>query len=1586
MSLQEETMMPSAVEAAAALAALGEAGSNLALAAFVRAFYQHVPPTDIAGREPHVLAAAAAAMWHFVAERPAGRPKIEVAPMGFDGSGSVVRIVTDDMRFLVDSVDAALSGLGFMAELIIHPVLQVTRDEAGRLLACAPALSDGARESMMSIELADGISQSRREAVVHRLEAVLSDVRHTVADWTAMRHAVLAIADEIADATHISGAEDAALLRWLDAANFLFLGTREYTFRGSELAVLPGRGLGLLRDDDFLVFDGLRALTRSSPDVQAFLRAPRLTMISKASRASTVHRPVAMDTVIVKSFDQNGNVRGLRLIVGLFTVDSYFRLPHEIPVLRQKVKNCQDRAGLAIDGRDARMLQHILDEFPRDELFQIDETQLFETALGVLHLKQRPRLALFVLRDPFERFATCLVYVPRDRFNAEVTRRLASILAQAFGGNITHESSHLDDAALARLHYVIALPAGSAGDVAVPAVERRLTEALRTWADRLGEMLPRGDAGQRLRRYATAFPASYIDRYPVEVAVGDAVFIDQVLEGATLAVALSRDAESLRLRVFHLASPLALSDVLPMLENLGMRVITEIPFEVTPREAAQPVWVQELELAVRERVTAELDAVIPHFEQVFRQIWAGTLENDGFNRLVLTAGLSAREVVVVRTYAKLLRQAGSSFSQAYMEDTVSAYPGLSRLLVRLFDRRADPKLTEEARAADIAAIHAEILAELERVENLDEDRILRSFLLLIDNTLRTNFYQCDTTGGEKPYLSVKIASSEVELLPLPRPLVEIFVYSPRMEGCHLRGGRVARGGIRWSDRKEDFRTEILGLLKAQMVKNAVIVPIGSKGGFVVKRPPEGGRDAQLAEAIACYRTLMSGLLDLTDNIVNGVVVPPTDVVRHDGDDIYLVVAADKGTATFSDIANNVAIDYGFWLGDAFASGGSVGYDHKIMGITAKGAWEAVKRHFRELGRDIQRQDFSCVGVGDMSGDVFGNGMLLSRHTRLIAAFNHVHIFIDPEPDPERSWIERQRLFARPGSGWQDYDASLLSQGGAVYERRAKSISLSPQAAGRLGLRTTPMAPAELIQALLCQDIDLLWFGGIGTYVKAVTESHTDAGDRANDSLRVDATALRAKVVGEGANLAVTQRARIAFALAGGRINTDAIDNSAGVDTSDHEVNVKIAVGDAIVAGLIPPAERAAFLASMTDDVEHLVLADNYLQTQALTLAQAEAPRLLPGHVRLMRTMERHGRLDRAVEFLPDDETLAQRSAAGRGLTRPEIAVLLAYAKNGLYDALLETDVPDRTELGTTLLGYFPRRLRELAPAPLAAHRLRREIVATCVANALINRMGPAFVEDTRARNGRDVASVVAAWLIVVEMFELPALWRDVEALDNVVAAATQTQLLLAIAVVVDQAVRWFLSSGLELVIGARVEQFRPGVRILAGALVDLLPIAERELSLQRQTAYRDIGAPPAIAERIVVLNTLSNAMDIVQISEETGGSVTDIARAYFRIGVDLGLLLLRRQARQMPGATEWQRLAADALLDDAYAQQREIVSRLARSMLNLGDVEAWTRQCIGSNSQLQDVLTEVARTSPPDLAMLTVASRRIRAAFISPPA
>ncbi len=881
----------------------------------------------------------------------------------------------------------------------------------------------------------------------------------------------------------------------------------------------------------------------------------------------------------------------------------------------------------------------------------------------------------------------------------------------------------------------------------------------------------------------------------------------------------------------------------------------------------------------------------------------------------------------------------------------------------------------------MAAIQKEILEGLEQVENLDEDRILRGFLLLICQTLRTNFYQRDAAGQPKPYLSLKLASRQIDLLPLPRPLVEVFVYSPRMEGCHLRGGKVARGGIRWSDRKEDFRTEVLGLMKAQMVKNAVIVPIGSKGGFVVKRPPEGGREALMTEVVACYKFLMCGLLDLTDNIEGDAIVPPKDVVRRDPDDPYLVVAADKGTATFSDVANGVAAEYGFWLDDAFASGGSVGYDHKVMGITAKGAWEAVKRHLRELGTNIQTTDFTCVGVGDMSGDVFGNGMLLSRHIKLIAAFNHMHIFIDPNPDPEMSWIERKRLFDLPRSTWKDYDPKALSKGGGIYERRAKSITLSPEACATFGSGPESLSSQQLIQALLRQPVDLLWFGGIGTYVKASQESQADAGDRANDSLRVDAPSLRAKVVGEGANLAITQRARIEYALNGGKLNTDAIDNSAGVDTSDHEVNIKIGVGDLVATSHIEAKDRASFLASMTDEVETLVLEDNYLQTLAITLAEAEAPALLEKHVRLMRALERRGRLDRAIEFLPDDETIAQRAAAKRGLTRPEIAVLLAYAKNVLYDELLSSDLPDQPELRSELLGYFPERMRSLASEVLNGHRLRREIIATCVANNLVNRMGPSFIEDSEARTGHDSASTARAYLIARHVFDLASVWHAIEALDNQVPAATQTRLFLAVGSIVDQAVRWFLLSGLPLDIAARSHQFQPGVRALAERVTELLPQRERQVNEARRAAYMESGAPAALATRIVILNTLSTAMDIIQISEETRRDVADVAKLYFAAGVSVGLLTLRRQARTMPAATEWQHLAVDALIDDSYSQQREIARRLLAEGVNgSGDgLQTWLARRTGPGSRVQGILTDIARTMPPDLAMLTVASRQIRA-------
>ena len=1576
MSRHDESLTKALILEAATLAGPGFETPETA-AAFTSAFYLRVAPSELLQRTAADLAYAATAMWQFAATRVPGIPKIRIVD---SADSSVIQIINDDMRFLVDSTSAALSALGLTTGLLIHPVLPVHRDAHGHLLSFAE--STGApHESMMHIELDSLVEPGRHAAIIGRLAGVLEAVGTVVQDWPAMRATAKSLAQTLRTAPHMAAqpgaAEDAALLDWLDEDNFLFLGTRNYTLEGAELTVVPASGHGLLRSDDYLVFDGLRALTRASADVQTFLRAPQPVMISKSNRRSPIHRPLPMDTVLVKIFDEHNNVVGLRLLLGLFTSDIGFRLPADIPVLRQKVQRCLTRSGLAADSRDGHLLQHILDSFPRDELFQIDEDQLYDTAIGILHLKQRPGLALFVLRDPFERFATCLVYLPRDRFNAEVSRRIAGILEQDFNGRISTETMHFEDENLVRLHFVIATGPGQNPEPAVPDVERKLTDALRSWADRLSEALTSRlgirAAQDQIRRFSTAFPPAYRDRCSTDIAVQDIQFIEIVLGGAPIAVRLTPEASgTLHLRITHAAHPVALSDVLPVLENLGVRVISEIPFEITPRGATESIWVQDLELQTRatETLTAG-DAA--RFEDAFLQVWSATVENDGFNRLVLAANLSAREVMVLRTYCKLLRQAGSQFSQTYMEDTVAAHPKLAGHLVQLFDVRAKPELSDDARAEQTHAVHDAIVEALEHVENLDEDRILRSFLLLISKTLRTNFYQTGTDGLPKPYLSLKLASREIDLLPQPRPLVEIFVASPRMEGCHLRGGKVARGGIRWSDRREDFRTEVLGLMKAQMVKNAVIVPIGSKGGFVVKNPPtEGGRDALMAEVIACYRTLMYGLLDLTDNIAGDRVVPPVNVVRHDGDDTYLVVAADKGTATFSDIANGVAIDTGFWLGDAFASGGSIGYDHKVMGITAKGAWEAVKRHFREIGTDIQSTDFTCIGIGDMSGDVFGNGMMLSRHTQLIAAFNHMHIFIDPNPDPATSWQERVRMFALPRSTWRDYNTDLLSSGGGIYDRKAKSITLSPESRARFGIASETITPNDLIQTLLRCETDLLWFGGIGTYVKASSETQSDAGDRANDALRVNARELRAKVVGEGANLAVTHRARIEFALAGGRINTDAIDNSAGVDTSDHEVNIKIATGDVIAAGLVPSAERTAFLASMTDEVETLVLADNYLQTQAVTIAQSQAALLLDSHAGLMRAMERRGRLDRAVEFLPDDDTIAQRATAGIGLTRPEIAVLLAYAKNIFYEDLLASDLPDMPELKAELLAYFPERLRLLAPETLSGHRLRREIIATTIANALINRMGPSFIEDTTVRTGRDAASIARAVLIVRDVFSLQSIWRDIEALDNKVPAATQTRLFLAVSTIVEQAVRWFLLSGRPLDIAASITAFKPGVEALAASLNTLLPESERAVNAGREAAHVAAGVPEALAARIVVLNTLSTAMDIVEIAEAEHLDIAATARAYFAVGVDFGLLLVRRQARLLPATTPWRRLAVDALIDDFYVQQREIAQR---RLATQPDAPA-----IGTAAALQEILAEITRTTPPDLAMLTVASRRIRTA------
>jgi glutamate dehydrogenase len=1605
MVIRAEQQKDDAVEGVVALAAKRLPGERAGdVARFVRLFYGHVPPADILERAPDDLYGAALSLWRLAETRAPGRAKLRVInprveEQGWSSPRTVVEIVNDDMPFLVDSVTAALTGEGFTVHLVIHPILRVERDGEGRLQSLLDndaarrngnGAGAGLRESVMHVEVSEEREPARLDALAALLQQVLDEVRAAVQDWRAMRERVRAIAGELAAAppplAEAERRDGLDFLAWLDEDNFTFLGFREYRFGGGEesgLDIVPGSGLGILRDEGYTVFDGLRRFATLPPDVKQFLREPRLLMITKSNRRARVHRAVYMEAICIKSFDASGNAVGERLFVGLFTSLAYSRSPRAIPLLRHKVETVVKRSGFEPASHDGKALLHILDTYPRDELFQIGEDELFDTALGILNLQDRQRIALFLRRDPFERFVSCLVYVPRERYDTALRQRFVPILEEAFAGKVDSFNAQLDESVLARIHFIVRTTPGRLGQVDVPEIGRRLAEAGRSWADRLTEALAeaQGEGASRtlLKRYGDALPTDYRERFSAAAAVYDIERLEELAAGAAIAVTLYRpleaDARELRFKIYRQGAPVALSDVLPMLEHLGLRVIAEIPYAVAP-SGAPAASLQDFSLTVP---MGEVDVARDRarFEEAFLKLWTGAMESDGLNRLVLAAGLDWRQVVMLRLYVKVMRQAGSAYSQAYIEDALAAHPAIARQLAALFERRFDPK-RERGRDADMAKLTQSIEHALEDVGSLDEDRILRSLLLLVTKSLRTNYFQRDAAGEMKSYLAVKLASPEIDLLPLPRPLCEIYVLSPRVEGVHLRGGKVARGGIRWSDRKEDFRTEILGLMKAQMVKNAVIVPTGSKGGFVVKRPP-AARDALQAEGIECYKTLLRGLLDVTDTIAGARIVPPRDVVRHDGDDPYLVVAADKGTATFSDIANGVSGDYGFWLGDAFASGGSAGYDHKAMGITARGAWETVKRHFRERGTDIQTTGFTVVGIGDMSGDVFGNGMLRSEHIRLLAAFDHRHIFLDPDPDPEASFAERQRLFALPRSSWADYDKKLISAGGGVFERTRKSIALSAEIRARLGLKAEKMTPAELIQALLKAAVDLLWFGGIGTYVKAKEERHAEVGDRTNDGLRIDAEEIAAAVIGEGANLAVTQRGRIAYALKGGRINTDAIDNSAGVDTSDHEVNIKILLDAVTAAGDMTQKQRNALLQEMTDGVAELVLADNYLQGLALSLAEMQGLSRLDEQQRLMRQLERQGELARAVEFLPDDEVLAQRAAAGRGLTRPELAVLLAYVKNTLADALVQSDLPEDPALEQDLAAYFPPVLVERFRPAIGGHRLRREIIATVAANDLVNRGGITFLAEMGERTGRSTGDVARAYAIAREILSLDALWDAVNALDNRVPARVQYEMLLTGRRLLKRITAWFLRGQASLDVAAQIGAFRPGIEELARRIDEILPEAERAELAQSRDALVAQGVPRDLAQAAARLDFLTSSVDIVRLGTGNHADVTEIARCFHAVGARFGLDTLRAFARRLKAETTWQKLAIDALIEDFYAQQAE----LAAQALAAGAVEPWLAARAPMLQRLDALLREIDAAPAVDLAMLTVAARTLRAALIA---
>ena len=1576
-------------------------------AAFLELYLAGVSFEDLIDRPVEDVYGGALSLWRLIETHAAGAPSVRVvnpstAAHGWNSPNTVIEIVNDDMPFLVDSVTAELNQRDLAVQFVMHPVVRVTRRATAMVID-----PGGAALSIMHIEI-DRQPADVLAPIEAGLRGVLADVRVAVADW---RQTLTRVDETLADFERqdmpVDAAELAAAKRfiaWIKADHFTFLGYREYAFEGTgEQArsnVRLDRGLGLCRGDDFVIFEGLRDLGALPPDVQAFVRGQRLLDVVKSNRRSTVHRPVLLDAVMVKMFDAAHRVVGQRVFLGLFTSAAYSQSPRAIPYLGDKVDRVLRRAGFAAASHNGKALQHILDTFPRDELFQIGEDELHDTALGILQLQERQRTALFVRKDPFERFVSALVYTPRERYDTALGRRFERILARSYAGEIASiQTQFADDTALIRIHVIVKTVPGRIPPVDPRALALEMREAARSYGDRLRDALVDAEGEERglllARRYADAFPAAWREHVPAEAVVADVALTEQALAGVTqptlsLYRAVDAAANQLGLRLYGRSAAAPLSDVLPMLENMGLRVLTETPYRVTPAGSEDFVYIQDFTLEAKGVAAIDASAVKANFEATFARVWTGAAESDGFNRLVLLAGLGARDVEILRAYAKYLRQAGIGFSQAYMEDALAQNPRIARRLTDLFQTMHDPANRKDAEIR-ARGIVVEIEHLLDSVPNADADRILRRFLNVVRCTLRTNFFQLDAKGRAKSYVAFKLDSQKLDGLPLPRPLVEIWVCSPRVEAVHLRGGRVARGGIRWSDRREDFRTEVLGLMKAQIVKNAVIVPVGSKGGFFVKKPPapDAGREAMQAEGIACYQIMMRGLLDLTDNIAVGGITPPANVTRHDGDDPYLVVAADKGTATFSDIANEVSRDYGHWLGDAFASGGSVGYDHKGMAITARGAWEAVKRHFREIGVDVQAQDFTCVGVGDMSGDVFGNGMLRSPHTRLLAAFDHRHIFIDPAPDPATSFAERERLFKLPRSSWDDYDKAKISAGGGVFARTTKSIRLSAEMKAMLDSDAESLTPAELIRAVLKARVDLLWLGGIGTYVKARSETNAEAGDRANDAQRIDGREIRAKVVAEGANLGCTQLGRIEYAQsgaagAGGRINTDAIDNSAGVDTSDHEVNIKILLGDVMARGDMTLKQRDKLLAEMTGDVAEHVLRDNYLQTQALSVAQADGAAGLDAAGRLMRGLEKAGRLNRAVEFLPTDEELARRQTSGKGLTRPELAVLLAYSKLWLYDRLLPSDLSADPALADELTGYFPPALQRGHRDAIFRHRLKREIVATVVTNALVNRMGPFFVEETIERTGRTPADIARAWIASRDAFAMSGMWDVIEQLDNQLGTAAQTDMLRAIAAAGERIVRWILGhAGDHVDVAGTVSTLRTGVNELIDAAEDWLDDDSNAAAARRRAGLIASGVSTDLAARIAALEALVAGPDIVRIAAAAKQPMRDVARAYFAIGERLGFGWLREAAARVQTATNWQRLAAEAVVDDMYQLQAEMAARAlaaAKGAADLPRIAAeWTDRNKIPLARVDALLAELKTVVTPDLAALTVVGRELRA-------
>jgi glutamate dehydrogenase len=1585
--------------------------------ALLNAYYRHVAPEDVVDRSEVDVYGALASQFKLARSRPQGTAQVRaftpsLSEHGWSAGGhSVVEVVTDDMPFLVDSLTMELSRQLRGVHVVIHPHFDVVRDITGALQSVLP-VEDGSleppegavRESWMHVEI-DRMREGDEDPteIEEGVQRVLRDVRESVEDWEKMHTQVQRIVDELEkdppplDPDEVRQGRE--LLQWLAEDHFTFLGYREYRLeRDGEdelLRAVAGTGYGILRADQDMSasFGKLPAL------VKAKAREKTLLVLAKANSRATVHRPAYLDYVGVKRFE-NGEVVGERRFLGLFSSAAYTESLTRIPLLREKAAAILKHSGFDPRSHAGKALMDTLETYPRDELFHTPVDELAPMAEAAMLARERRQVRMFVRRDTYGRYVSVLVYLPRDRYNTTVRERFSHILKERLGGESVEFNVSVNESTTARVHFVVHPPRGGhIIDIDTVDLERRLTDASRSWRDdfqsaviaEYGE-----EVGARLaRNYVDSFPEAYKEDFSPRTAAVDlgrleAVAADEEKAGIDLSLYEQMDAGrgEARLKVFRVGPPLSLSEILPMLSSMGVEVVDERPYGLEGLD--RPTYIYEFGLRYGRALPAHAREL---FQDALRAVWDGYNEIDGFNALVLGASITWRQATVLRAYAKYMKQGNSPFALDYIEGALRNNTDITRLLVQLFEARFNPGSNNlaadaEARTARVHELEGRITRALDDVASLDHDRILRSFLTHIRATLRTNYFQpvADGTGRHHPYMSFKLEPSAIPDLPEPRPRFEIFVYSPRVEGVHLRFGPVARGGLRWSDRRDDFRTEVLGLVKAQMVKNAVIVPVGAKGGFFAKQLPDSSdREAWMAEGIASYTTFISGLLDITDNLVDGETLPPPSVVRHDADDTYLVVAADKGTAAFSDIANGVAKDYGFWLGDAFASGGSVGYDHKAMGITARGAWVSVQRHFREMGVDCQTEDFTAVGIGDMSGDVFGNGMLCSEHIRLVAAFDHRDIFLDPTPDAPSSYVERRRLFDLPRSSWQDYDQSLISEGGGVYPRSLKSIPITDQVHAALGLAdgVKAMTPAELMKAILQAPADLLWNGGIGTYVKGENETHTAAGDKANDAIRIDGPDLRVKAVGEGGNLGLTQKGRVEYAMRGGRINTDFIDNSAGVDTSDHEVNIKILLDRVVKDGDLTGKQRNKLLVEMTDEVGSLVLRDNYEQNLALANAAAFARGLLHVHEDWMKKLERDGVLNRELEGLPASREVRRRLENREGLTVPELSVLLAWTKILLAEELLDSDLPDDPYLAGDLRSYFPTLMQQGFQEQIGAHPLRREIIVTQVVNDLVNGAGMTYWPRLAGETGASPADLTRANFVAREIFGSLPLRQELTTYDNVLDAAVQTRVRVEMRTLVERASRWLVTNRRPpLDSRATVDYFAPSVERVMAALPDLMTGREQAAFRERRDALVAKGVPEDFATRVAVFPPAYMLLGIIEIANGENLDATEVARLHFALGERLGLPALVGRILALPRQDRWQTMARAALRDDLHSVHAQLTRKVLLQTSSEESIQArvaaWEAGDSERVSRAAATLEEICADEVADLARVSVGLRVVR--------